>query len=337
MPCFSHEDFMREFVFPDEPARDFECAGIPAQYASGHPKDWSQACDVLNFSADLNEHSQSKHRSYYTAISSDKRLLAISTDAERILVYNIASRQLCEVLEGAGSVAFRPSDANEESLPDNDQAMGRGTPRPGYTLISSISDDAYRGGRRPNQLILWDLDQNGRILDKEEPIDSALLATKAIDAIAPDLAVSHEWTRDFINTSKLHTEFMKSLSKIAADHRRRHNIIIDNAELASFGSVNFSTDGKLLLYHSKNRSTQQSMRTSQNLPAVVIYDLEAGVEIHRLTGHTDAIMWSAISPNKERVATVSWDGTLRMYSVSTGALMWVTENSGGQSWAGAFS
>jgi WD40 repeat protein len=79
------------------------------------------------------------------------------------------------------------------------------------------------------------------------------------------------------------------------------------------------------------------MRTSQNLPAVVIYDLEAGVEIHRLTGHTDAIMWSAISPNKERVATVSWDGTLRMYSVSTGALMWVTENSGGQSWAGAFS
>ena len=46
---------MREFVFPDEPAQDFERAGIAAQYASGHPKDWSQTDDILDFSADLRE------------------------------------------------------------------------------------------------------------------------------------------------------------------------------------------------------------------------------------------------------------------------------------------
>ncbi|KAL1797163.1 hypothetical protein ACET3X_003769 [Alternaria dauci] len=337
MPCYSRKDFMREFVFPDEPAQDFERAGIAAQYASGHPKNWSQTNDILDFSADLREDSDNTYRNYYTALSSDKKLLAISTDAERILVYDLASRELCEVLEGSGSVTFRPSDTNEESVAGVGQGMGVGTPRPGYTLVSSISHDAPRRARSANQLILWDLDQNGRILDKEEPIDPAALATKAIDAIAPDLAASHEWTREFIDASALHTEFMKSLSQVAADHRRRHNTIIDNATLGNFGSVSFSADGKLLLYHSKNGSTQQGMREPDDLPVVVIYDLEAGTEIHRLTGHTDAIMWSAISPDKEHVASVSWDGTLRMYSVSTGTLMWVTENSGGQSWAGAFS
>ncbi|RII13591.1 hypothetical protein CUC08_Gglean004361 [Alternaria sp. MG1] len=337
MPCYSRKDFMREFVFPDEPAQDFERAGIAAQYASGHPKDWSQTDDILDFSADLREDPENIYRSYYTDLSSDKKLLAISTDAERILIYDLASRELCEVLEGSGYVTFRPSDTNEESVADVDQGMGVGTPRPGYTLVSSISHEAHRRAPGTNQLILWDLDQNGRILDKEEPIDPAVLATKAIDAIAPDLAASHEWTREFIDASTLRSDFMKSLNQAAADHRRRHNTIIDNATLGNFGSVSFSADGKLLLYHSKNDSTQQGMREPDDLPVVAIYDLEAGIETHRLTGHTDAIMWSAISPDKEHVASVSWDGTMRMYSASTGALMWVTENSGGQSWAGAFS
>jgi WD40 repeat protein len=337
MACYSHEDFMRNYVFPLEPTHDLEHAGIPSQYASGHPKDWSQAYDVLDFSADLNEQPECAYRSYGTAVSSDGKLLAISTDVERILIFSIASRELREVLEGTGSVTFRPFDAHGDTLADIVQGTGVGAPGPGYTLVSSISDEAYRGGHKVNQLILWDLDQHGRIMDKEEPINPAILAAKAIDAIAPDLAAGHEWTREFIDASALRTEFEKSLSKVAADHRRRHNTIIDNATLGAFGSVCFSTDGKLLLYHSNSESTQQSMRSPEHLPLAVIYDLEAGIETHRLTGHTDAIMWSAISPDKECVATVSWDGTLRMYSISTGALMWATGKSSRQSWTGAFS
>jgi WD40 repeat protein len=337
MTRYSREDFMREYVFPFEPMKDFEHAGTPAQYASGHPKDWSQAYDILNFSADLPQPSERTRSTYYTAVSSDKKLLAISSGVDTILIYNIKTRELCEVLEGAGSVVFRPSDANGESLAETGQTTGVGTPRPGYTLVSSISGEGYRGVRTTSQLMLWDLDQNGRMLDKEEPIDPSLLATKAIDAIAPVLAASHEWSREFIDTSKLHTEFAKSLSQVAADHRRRHNTILDNAKLGSFGSTCFSTDGRLMLYHSNYRSTQSGTRAPEDMPLVIIYDMEAGAEVHRLTGHTDAIMWSAMSPDMQCVATVSWDGTLRMYSVSTGALIWATDRSGGQSWAGAFS
>ena len=337
MQCYTRETFQEEYAFPFKPAKDFERAGIPAQYASGHPKEWSQTRDVINFSADLPQQSEITYRSYDTAVSSDKKLLAISSNLGRILVYNIQTRQLCEILEGGGSVEFRPSVANGESHSEIEQTSGTGTPRPGYTLVSSVVDETQRCERTIGQLILWDLDQNGRTLDKEEPIDPSVWATKAIDAIAPELAANHEWTREFIDGSSLHTEFLKALSHVAADHSRRHNTIIDNAELGGFGSKRFSKDGRLMLYRSNNHSTQSGMRPAEDLPLVVIYDVEAGKEMHRLTGHTDAIMWSAMSPDMECVATVSWDGSLRMYSVSTGVLIWATDKSGGQSWAGAFS
>jgi WD40 repeat protein len=48
-------------------------------------------------------------------------------------------------------------------------------------------------------------------------------------------------------------------------------------------------------------------------------------------------MWSSFSPNDSFIASISWDGTMRMHSATTGELLWVTPNSGGQSWSGAFT
>jgi WD40 repeat protein len=247
------------------------------------------------------------------------------------------SKELRQVLEEAGSVAFRPCAPRAEDVKSADQAAGGDCASNGYTLGSSISDEAQRDGQRTNQLISWELDQHGRILGQEEHIDPAAVAAKAIDAIVPELAASHEWTQEFLNVSTLHAKFTKALDGVAADRRRRHNTIIDNAMLGNFGSASFSNDGKYLLYHSNNRATQQGMRAAEHLPQVVVYDLEAGKEAHRLAGHTDAIMWSAFSPNNEYLASVSWDGILRMYSTFTGELEWASKHSGGRSWAGAFS
>ena len=65
-------------------------------------------------------------------------------------------------------------------------------------------------------------------------------------------------------------------------------------------------------------------------------DVTNGKELHSLSGHKDAIMWSAISPNNKHITSVAWDGTLRMYSVETGKLERATTG-GGQAWTGAFS
>ena len=329
----SRQELLESYAFPVEPAHDFERSGIPAQFASGHPKHWDQDIETIDFSVHDKGGDQLTYSSYHTALSTDQRLLAISTRAEHILIYDVASKELRQVLQGAGSLAFRPSIDTEERTEGN----GEIADREGYTLVSSISDSASRGGPKKNRLVFWDLDQHGRIVDEEEAIDPAIFAAKAVAAIASELSAGYEWTKEFISASTLQADFEKALAQAAADHSRRHNTILDDAHLANFGSVPFSSDGRLFLYHTQNGSTQQGTREPDALPMVVLYDVDTSKELFRFSGHTDAIMWSAISPDSEYVASVSWDGTLRMYTVSSGELLWASENSGGQSWAGAFS
>ncbi|KAF1849686.1 WD40 repeat-like protein [Cucurbitaria berberidis CBS 394.84] len=334
--CISSRDFLKQFSFPIEPARDFELDGIPASYAAGHPREWGRETDVLDFTR-TKEKDERAYKSYSTAISPDQKLLAITTSKGPILIYDVKSKELRQVLEGSGALVFRPIVKKGEQADTIAEDAGGEHEKPAYTAVSGIPEKASRRGSEDDQLILWHLDQHGRALDEEEPILPAIFATTAIDAIAPELTANHGWTREFVNASTLHARFAEALRQVAADHRRRNNTIIDNATLSNFSSTAFSSDGRLLLYHFQNGSTQSGMREQDKLPQVVIYDIDARMEIHRLSGHTDAIMWSGISPDNQYVASVSWDGTMRMYSSTTGKLGWATEDSGGQSWAGAFS
>jgi WD40 repeat protein len=320
----SRKDFLAGYSFPRNPTRDFERDGHPAEFASGHPWtwEWCSENEIINFGKDLITKSERSYKGFHSALSSDQKLLAISLSYERVLVYDLASKELRATLEGCGQVVFKPAQQPDEH---------------GYSLISSISDHESRSGISSNRLVLWDLDQYGRILDEEEPIDTAAFASKAIEAILPELISEYEWTTDFVEASNLHTEFEKALGKAASDHQRRHHTSFKNAQVGKFDSVTFSDDGRLLLYHCENGSTQHGMREPNKLPHVVVYDINANKEVHRLRGHTDAIMWSAISPEQHHIASVSWDGTMRMYSANTGDLIWVTDSPGGQSWAGAFT
>jgi WD40 repeat protein len=208
-------------------------------------------------------------------------------------------------------------------------------PTPTYTLGCNATDKGRRSGLN-NQLVFWELDEQGRLMDQEEPIDASAFATQAIDAILPDLAKKHELSEEFVTASSLHAGFAKALTAVATTHRRRHNTTFDDAGFGGFGSTSFSSSGRIFLYHTKNRSTQSGVRPPEELPHVVVMDIVNGKELYRLSGHTDAIMWSAISPNDEHIASIAWDGTLRMYSAETGKLEWSTSG-GGQAWTGAFS
>jgi WD40 repeat protein len=321
---YTRAQLCQEYDFPTVPARDFERDGFPAQYASGHPlpPSWHSHSEAIDFREATRADNKEGYRSFHGALSSDQKLLAISSAQERIAIYDVASKELRAILEGSGSIAFRPVLDPVHN---------------GYTLVSSIADLEARGARPGNRLILWDLDQHGRLLVEEEPIDTATIATQAIDAILPHLISEHEWTKEFAEASSLRADFEKALSRVAADHRRRHHTILHNARLGGCGSSTFSDDGRLLLYHSQNDTTQRSMRDPEKLPRVIVYDLDGAKEVHNLHGHTDSIMWSAISPDHQHVASVSWDGTLRMYSADSGDLEWVTYNKPGQAWAGAFT
>lgn len=321
--CYTREGFLNDYSFPLTPSCDFKSNGNAAEFASGHPwpEYWHNPSSSIDFGKDFRD-KHGAYKSFHTALSSDSKLLAISCTSEQILVYDVFAKELRATLEGTGRIAFRPTP-----VPDHD----------GYSLISSISDHEARAGLSGNRLVLWDLDKNGRLLDEEEEIDAALFATKAIDAILPELVSQHEWTTEFAQASTLHGDIERALIQAAADHRRRHHTLLNNARLGNFGTTHFSNDGRLLFYLGENGTTQHSMRETDKLPQVVIYDIDAGKEVHRLVGHTDTIMWVAMSANGDHVASVSWDGTMRMYSASTGELEWATEDSKGQSWAGAFT
>ena len=330
----SYHEILAEYSFPIEPLRDFELDGKPAQYVVGHPKVWGGEDGIIEFGEEVKGDPERAH--YHSAVSSDGKLLAISANRERILVYDIGTKELRQVLEGTGPLAFRPSLSEEKGTANASQNEKKGIQAPEYILISSISDATLRG-REDNKLILWDLDQCGRVLDEEERIDPSAFADKAIDAILPDLVANHEWSRDFVAASTLHSSFTKALREVASDHRRRDNTVFENVSIGTFNSEPFSHDGKFLLYLSQNSTTQNGMREPQSLPHVIVYDLDLGAEAHRLSGHTDAIMWTGFSPDDQHIASVSWDGTMRMYSASTGELAWTTVDSGGQSWCAAFS
>lgn len=208
--------------------------------------------------------------------------------------------------------------------------------QPGYVLVSKVPSSASHTKTVP-QLVLWELDRNGRLLVEEELIDPSAVATKAIEAIAPMLESEHEWSREFVTASNMHADFAKALAKASADHRRRHNTVFDNAELGGFLTKPFSSDGRLLLYVVDNHTTQNGMREADALPHVVVYDVDAGREVHRLGGHKDRVSWAGFSPDGQYIGSVSWDGTLRVYSSQTGEQEWMSAGSGSQAWVGAFS
>lgn len=327
--CITRMDFAKEWDFPLYPVHDFELDGEIAKYAPGHPRQWGDETHWLDFSKAIRDGQTEKAReSFYAAISHDRTLLAVTFNHERILIYHIESQELRQILDGAGHLIFAPLTLSVDKT-------GNGGPVPAYALGCSATDNGSRSGLN-NQLVFWELDEQGRLLDQEGPIDASAFAAQAIDAILPDLVKKHEWSKEFVTASSLHTDFTKTLTAIAATHRRRHNTTFDDATLGGFGSTSFSSTGSIFLYPTKNKSTQCGMRSPEDLPHVVVMDVIKGTELHRLSGHTDAIMWSAISPNHEHIASVAWDGSLRMYSTKSGQLEWTTSRSG-QAWTGAFS
>ena len=54
-------------------------------------------------------------------------------------------------------------------------------------------------------------------------------------------------------------------------------------------------------------------------PPVFGMSVRATNALHRLTGHTDAIVSIALSPDGATLATGSWDTTVRLWDVNTGS------------------
>jgi hypothetical protein len=113
MPAITYhtrEQFLKGYDFPLSPAQDFKQNGHPAEYASGHPwpASWHSNAEAIDFSNELKEKNKGASTTLHSSLSSDQRLLAISSSLERILIYDVASKELRATLEGTGHIVFRP-------------------------------------------------------------------------------------------------------------------------------------------------------------------------------------------------------------------------------------
>lgn len=207
-------------------------------------------------------------------------------------------------------------------------------------LMSSICTGHWITPLAP--VVLWNLDKNGHLIGEEEPIDTNALATKAIEAVLPELVSNHGWTTNFVIKSALHSDIESALTRVATDHRRRNYTMFDQARTSHFSSDRFSSDGKLFWYQTTNLNTENKSPESNDCPKIVrhmiiVYDIETKKTLHHFAGDTNPIFWSAMSPDQKRVASISWNGTLRMYSLESNKLEWALENPGNMFSPGAFT
>ena len=193
------------------------------------------------------------------------------------MIYDIDSRELRQELDGTGKIVFAPLPTKKETEPNAPAADAPTSPA--YTIVSGIPDGDAPKHAAPN-LIIWELDRHGRLLDEEEEVDASAFATAAVESITAQLEENHEWSKEFIASSGLHADFERILKRVAANHRRRHYATLSNAALPGFGALPFSSDGRFMLYHQGNHTDRKNAST-------VVWDVKAGKEVLRLTGHTD--------------------------------------------------
>ncbi|KAI8586002.1 WD40-repeat-containing domain protein [Geranomyces variabilis] len=328
--CMSRETFLKEYELSLDD--DFSRDGEPTAWATSDskPRFWGQEDHKLE--ACEPDPSNRTLDSAALAVSPDEKIMAVATNAV-IRIYDPESKEMLSELRGhtshIGKLVFLPSvplrTQDEEEAQD-----GGARPATKYILFSENS----HSGRNEDVIFVWLLDDRGRQIGRRDPMDVTYLASRALDAVSPDLCSQHHL--DELAVESIRSAFAKALQE--ADARNRVvNVQVFNGRFPSYNSLPASKGGDKLLYIAHPASTQGAMRPAEELPQVVLYSMHSRTEVARLKGHTDFIPWAAISPADDNiVATASWDQTFRIWDVRMGVSKAVIETTY-QNWAGAFS
>lgn len=279
-------------------ASDFKAEnGTPAKWAPNMPSHWGSESKCLKLNTKVSTF----------ALSADDCLLAVGVE-NAIHIYDVNSLELRQVLEGHSEVVRKMEFAPKSRI--------------GYSLVSSSEN---RG--RDGTIIWWDLDDQGKDTHPSKPVDVVGIAKKASDYVLETL----QWSGGS-ETSRALEENFKTALAVAVAKKGLEGRAILHGSFAGFGSEVFSKDGKYLFTKLDDETALNSLQKCAQ-----IWDAETRAPMYTLRGHTDSIMWIGASQNSEMVASVAWDGTVRIWSIGTGQCLHSFGNFGGQMWAGAWS
>ena len=322
MSGYSRDRFLEEFELSLD--KEFEWNGRIAEWAPGHdrPFFWGDEDDRI-LPGDDDDDSKSTRNSSVSALTSDGRFLAVSSNAV-IEIYDMQSLALCSRIVGhegnIGNMFFVNASKGGPQGCEYD-----------YTLFS---DGAAVSGS-DSQIYTWHIDADGALRRDQRiaPIPVNLLSDKAVEAVSDSLTSDHGLGSEELE--KIRHKFLETLK--AADARNRVKHLPTHAgHFPSFNTQPASHSGARILHIAQGQTTQHGMRPPDELPHIVITEVATG-EVHcRLRGHQDAIMWAGWSLDDKHVATASWDQTFSLWDAETGERRHVIGKTGGQNWAGAF-
>lgn len=316
----SQTQFLQDYILEVE--KEFEYDGKVAEWAPGcsGPRLWGEEDGSLQLAQD--DLNCSNAESAALAISPDKKLLAVATNAV-IQVFSMSGKRLLAELVGhetnVWKLLFKPHSSSDQS-----------SDRVKYLLLSAGAKVSGADG----QIIVWNLDAEGKQLDRTMPFAIDSLSGKAVGAISAELKEHHDL--DETSLPSLRESFAKTLRAEDLQNRVRHLSVL-TGHFPGFDSRPLSHDGKAVLYLTQSQTTQHGMRPPEELPQIVVLDLSSRQERCRLRGHTDAIMWAAWSPDDKNIATASWDQTYKLWNAETGDCRHTIGPTGGQNWDGSFS
>jgi len=316
------QKFLAEYAYEVE--KDFDVDGVPASWATptsdGKPahRTWDDEDEKieLRFFDDQNPDGVNLF-----APSHDGRFIA-GSNGSSVGVINLGTKEQCMQFNGLVSPCVE--------LMFSPVLLESG----GYTLVI----ESYDRDRDSSESVVFflELDQNGHITQKLDAIDVEGLLQKSLDPVAAELDNSFGATSTTTLLESVREGYSDVLKKLRAGLESRDLSCVKGCT-SGFNSNPFSMDGRLFLYTIQNESTQSGPRPAADLPMIIVYDLVNKCQKYVLSGHEDAIMWTAFSPDSQYIATAAWDGTFRIFDVSTGESKHVIGPTGGQCWSGAWS
>lgn len=234
------------------------------------------------------------------AINSPGNLIAVSVRSA-VRIYDMQTLQMKHILKGhvghVGHISWHPT--LEHVLVTSDR--------------NALSSSAVR---------IWDLTRIDYSL--EHPMDQIAKAAAeiALERMSDDVA-GFSLPSDDAEMMRLAEGFSLSLVTLAVQRDVERGAAL-RGSIPTFHGQGFDPTGRYVTFVSDHNNA-------------VLYDIVHQQQLTTLKGHSDAIMWSGMSPNGTLVATSSWDTTVRLWDVPTGDLRHVLTESTGQNWGAAFS
>jgi WD40 repeat protein len=303
MPSYSSDEFMADWRYAVE--QEFTTsAGEPYPYADNGKLQWGNELKKITF----------KKQTHLGCVSHDGKRLALAVEHD-IHVVDIRTWETLTVLKGHTSkidaVAFRPNDAR--------------------TLISC--DEPMYDRHEPEKepiIIIWNIEEEQAKTGLGE--DSLSSVAQAAASVVGDKLAELSVSLDRSKIQDLGAVFEPSIERLVAENMAADKPTLQGQLVSGHESQAFSPLGQYIAYI-PGKQPRSNRDDPWDIRIIFVDDLTKGIT---LKGHTDAMMWLGWNSDESLFASVSWDGTIRIWDPKTGHEKHLFRT-GHQNWTGSFS